>query len=148
LQSYHLMAIGMPEPVQQTSTVLLHTPGSPASVHQQQRDGPIACAAATVFAADAAAIQKVQEAEGQQSEGAGAAQLEQQALRATAVADAGAAGNALVLAAEPAACSIGGAAGHPVSQPVSSSVQWDMARMVLHQLPLPHLLHLELDGCR
>jgi hypothetical protein len=123
--------------------------GSAASVQHQQQDGLSACAAASVHAADAAAMQTVQDLQGQQSEGAGAAQLDEQALGMTAVADAGAAGNTSVHAAQPAACSIKGAAGPPVSQPAGScSSQGGMARMVLHQLPLPHLLHLELDGCR
>lgn len=157
LQSYHLMAIGMPEPVQQTSTVPSHTPGSAAIAQHQQdvgagreqtaaQDSPDVFASAAVHPSEAAAVAPAKDAAGQQSEAAGVVELEQPALRTPAVADAGAARDTQVLAAHPAACSIGGATvGQSIS---SSSSQGGTVRMVLPQLPLPHLLHLELDGCR
>lgn len=69
--------------------------------------------------------------------------------RAAALTDAGApAVSAALVELKAAACSAGGSLG--ALGPGSSSGQTapGLVRRVLPQLPLPHLLHLELDGCR
>lgn len=145
LQSYHLVAIGMPQPrraqLQQASTV--PTSIVPDDQPAQQDDGAGTAPEPNAGGeADAAASSS----DGQQPEPSqqqDACLLPPSPTRA-AKTDAGAAGSsAVTAAAKPAACSAGGCAG--VTHGASSS---SLARLALPQLPLPHLLHLELDGCR
>lgn len=147
LQSYHLVAIGMPDSAQQGSSATTNNSISDADGQQQddaagnsttvQQENIEIHAQGTHVqenAAQGAALAAPMQGESN-CQGSCALPTVSAAVPRTAGTDAGTQISTNVVTLKAAACSAGG----------SSST---LMRSVLPQLPLPHLLHLELDGCR
>lgn len=167
LQNYHCVAIGMPDTAAQHSVV---PPSAGVSSVQEQQQQEEEKESSSAHAQQEGALQDAVAAEAGGSAGVEPPstpppppeQLDQEQNQqhadtvegmpapARAVTDAGApAVSTDLVVAKPAACSAGGslsALGSSSSN--SGQAAPGLGRSVLPQLPLPHLLHLELDGCR
>lgn len=143
LESYHVLAIGMPDAATQASVVpTLESDSSVCEQQQQQQDDDGGGSAGIAAGVQSTPQAYEQQGSDQQTEADAGVPVR------AAVTDAGAAVSTALVAAGPVSCSAGGSSNILQASRNSAVAAPGLVRSMLPQLPLPHLLHLELDGCR
>jgi hypothetical protein len=144
LEAYHLLAIGMPDPATQSSIVSTRESDSNVCEQQEQQDDDGSAGAESMGLGAQPPPSACEKTDQEKAEVAAEVTVPVRA----AMTDAGAAVSTPVLAIQPVACSAGGSLNTLPASSNSTQATPALVRSVLPQLPLPHLLHLELDGCR